>query len=262
LIAYLEAESIRGFAFCDVRGEKIGRGAVEPTRFAAEECAICIGASMDGERLSYSVQDEDLFRIVILVWNGERQSFEEELTIWDANYPEHFWSKTGRYLLFSSQDGGIETIDFSCEERRWVLQNSFEPAMPAPYRISFSPDDGLILMEVTDEHGYRQLTRFDMEQGTETRFTAGWVDHYGPEISSDIRFIAYRQRDLPKAGQEEDGSGEEMLYAYDLEKEKSYHLGNRRLDRISIFTGPKLSTAPYFAYFERSGCIYQFPLDP
>lgn len=215
---------------------------------------------MDGLKISYAIRNDSLFRIVVLARSSIKEPYQERFTIEDANFPEHFWSPSGGQLLFSSDDGGVEMVDLDTNMRRWIKKGSFAPSI-VPFRAHFSPDGSRVYMEMTDEHGFRQIGTYDIKTGRETRFTSGWMDHYGPVLSRNGRYIAYRQGDLKKVSEGSNASGtEESLYIWDFIGGDSMHPCDRAMMGGPDLIGPVFSGDSRFLYYGSNGQILKYLL--
>ena len=130
-----------------------------------------------------------------------------------------------------------------------------------PIQAHFSPRDQIVFLEVMDLHGYWQVTTFNLVSGVESRFSSGWLDHYGHVLSKNGRFLAYRQGELPSEEEREgDGKRSETLYYFDLHNDEGRRIADRAMRAGSQFAGPALSGDLRHLYYVKDGWVCQCAL--
>lgn len=223
--------------------------------------AAFVIATLDGVRIACTVPEGAFYRIDVLRYRIRTGTYERERIIEDANYPELFWSWDGRILLFSSSDGGVELYDFSKQERRWITESSFAPCSLLPFQAHFGPQNDMIFLETMDEHGYWQVITFEVATAKETRFSSGWVDHYGHVLSKNGHFMAYRQGELPSRERGGDAwRGTESIQIFDFHENRGYRIASRSMKKDSFLAGPFFSGDLCHLYYEREGRIFRYAL--
>lgn len=223
--------------------------------------AAFVVATLDGARIACTVPEGAFYRIEVLKRRIRTGTYERVRVIEDANYPELFWSWDGRILLFSSSDGGVELFDFIKQERRWITESSFAPSSLLPFKAHFGPRNDMIFLESMDEHGYWQVITFEVATSKETRFSSGWVDHYGHVLSKNGLFMAYRQGELPSQENKGDAwRGTESIQIFDFHENRGYRIASRSMKEDSLLSGPFFSGDLRHLYYEKEGRIFRYTL--
>jgi len=263
---FKENGNIAGFNILS-SGRLTGRENKTPNKnYHLNEKNLClVKSTLDASKISYAAQEGAFFRLVVLKEVNSGDSYEVALSISEVSYAEHFWSPSGKHLLFSSCDGGVEVYDFNKNERRWIIESNFAACRLIPFEAEFYHDSNKAFIEVEDSQGYRQITTITLDQSdeTESRFSTGWLDHYGPVSygGENFFYLAYRQGDLPSLeARGDEFKEEESIYLYDIKNNDSIHLVDRRMKSGNQLSGPVLSGDQMYAYFEKEGLIYQYPL--
>jgi len=252
---------LRAFSICPNMGKQPGDRSAEVHEIM-NEGALCLRASRDGDKVSYVVEtDEEACCIVVLGRGTEGEGFEELLRIEDALCPLHFWSGRGRYMAFLSTKGGVEIYDFAARERHWITAHGLDTSRLTQFWLEFDSEESRINLDMVDEQGFRQLSVVQLDEMQENRFTSGWVHHYHPVLSSDDRFLSYRQSDLPEMSSDFQFT-EEEIYLFDYRNQSCDHVCTRMISDgiVGQAGGPAFSADNLFLYFAKNGCIYRYSL--
>jgi hypothetical protein len=263
LLAFVEDDQIRGFALTTMplgSGEEILEMGTTVS-WLGEPPAVTLEASPDGRWVSRAVRAGDLFKIGILEVGAGVQSREEKWVLHRVNSAEHFWSWSGRFLLYSSAEGSVELFDTLSGKSRWLVNSSFAPTGFTPFKPCFTRDDVVLFMEMVDRYGYRQIKQFTTATSEVTEFTQGGIDHYAPSLSWNGRYISYRQGRMPEEDEAfEQGSVEESLCIFDILGRTTFDLGDRDLLPGMLHQGPVLSGDLKHAFFVKENQIFRYPL--
>lgn len=260
LLAYMENDGIFGFTLLETDREVSDpktQKALSQT-WLKEPPAAVLSATFDGRFVSRSVPEGDRYKIVILSRPAPEQVYNETWVLEGANYPEHFWSRTGRYLLYSSAEGCLELFDTVSGESRWLANSSFAPNGLTPVAVHFTPYDQRVYLEMIDRYGYRQVRYIVLSDTMGSNFSKGYADHYEPVLSRDGRILAYRVGELPDGEELNDRARyEESLFFFDLEKGKPYEPGKRMISPGQAHAGPALSGDSRYGYYFNENRIFR-----
>ncbi|MHC4942409.1 MAG: TolB-like translocation protein [Planctomycetota bacterium] len=263
LLAYVEEEKICGSALVTVpQGEdeqmlEMGTS----VSWLGEPPAETLEASPDGRWVSRAVRSGDHYKIGILEIDSGDDSLDEKWVVHRANFAEHFWSWSGRYLLYSSAEGSVELFDTGTGKSRWLVNSSFAPNGLAPFKPCFTMDDAVLFMEMVDRYGYRQIKQFMTATAEASEFTQGGLDHYEPFLSRNGRYLTYRQGKLPEKGKTSlDSDHVESIYIFDLRGRATHDLGDRAMRAGILHLGPVLSGDLRHVYFVKENSVFQYPL--
>jgi len=256
----MENDGIYGFSLLDTTPKESmsEAGTVPSATWLEGSPAVMLAATSDGRFISRSVQEGDQYRIVVMSKPAGSETYQEEWILEGVNFPEHFWSSTCRYLLYSSVDGCLELFDTVSGKNRWFGNNNFAPNGMTPVAARFTPNDRLVYLEKIDRYGYRQIRFIRLADTIEKDFSQGHTDHYAPVLTRDGRMLAYRIGDLPDVKESNNRSRhEEALFFFDFEQNRSIEPGKRSIIPGQIDAGPVLSGDGRYAYFFKENQIFR-----
>jgi len=207
-------------------------------------CAAAPTPSPDGRWLAYVHHDPDgVDRLAVVDSLGEQ--WPRILHQGHDFYMQPRWSPDGQYLAFIAWDhprmpwdgsilylartllsplGGAGALSLGAAEVRAVAGGD----EVSVFQPEFSPDSRALWF-VSDETGWGQLVRLDLQDGSRRRLTAGEAEHGQPAWVQDMRSYAI-------------GEGGRALYAVRSEQ------GWRRLYRIDAQSGSAERVAALAAY--------------
>ncbi|MFH2002887.1 MAG: hypothetical protein ABIK28_24685 [Planctomycetota bacterium] len=258
LVAYVTEQSmIIGFSILDLRAGSLTVHKLENVPASA------LAASPDGSRISFAVGEKEASSIHILRLDASTNLFSLEWIIEDVRSPGHvgfpsgYWFPSGKAMIFWSSQGCMEKFDLLCGERHWISNSSFTPCRAEPLDLWFSRDSCLVIMEIMDKYGFRQVGRIVLDTAEESDITGGWIHHYSPVLSRDENYIAYRQGDDLPDGNASVTSKKESVYILDLRDGIGKLLCKRPFKPRNPDSGPAFSGDGSFVYYEKGGYIYK-----